>query len=178
MKRVPAYLTVLALLAVTLPASAQKKGNVITIGEVTIVGRVQKPIASVDVSRDPGQALARRAEEAVSLPDRRGRPARSVLNTLDSRPTPRGLSRGSTPASPVILAAVILFSLACAVASARRLFFVIEATPIDPGALATLLRRAPSTGPAAPLVELGAALADTPRADWERNSRRRLARAR
>ncbi len=51
MKRVPAYLTVLALLAVTLPASAQKKGNVITIGEVTIVGRVQKPIASVDVSK-------------------------------------------------------------------------------------------------------------------------------
>ena len=69
----------------------------------------------------------------------------------------------------MILAAVILFSLACAVASARRLFFVIEATPIDPGALATLLRRAPSTGPAAPLVELGAALADTPRADWERD---------
>jgi hypothetical protein len=33
-------------------ASAQeKKGGVITIGEVTIVGRVQKPIASVDVSK-------------------------------------------------------------------------------------------------------------------------------
>jgi hypothetical protein len=33
-------------------AHAQKKGgNVITIGEVTIVGRVQKPIASVDVSK-------------------------------------------------------------------------------------------------------------------------------
>jgi hypothetical protein len=32
--------------------AAQKKGgNVITIGEVTIVGRVQKPIASVDVSK-------------------------------------------------------------------------------------------------------------------------------
>jgi hypothetical protein len=28
-----------------------KKGGVITIGEVTIVGRVQKPIASVDVSK-------------------------------------------------------------------------------------------------------------------------------
>jgi hypothetical protein len=41
-----------ALLAVSAPAHAQKKGgNVITIGEVTIVGRVQKPIASVDVSK-------------------------------------------------------------------------------------------------------------------------------
>ncbi len=29
----------------------EKKGGVITIGEVTIVGRVQKPIASVDVSK-------------------------------------------------------------------------------------------------------------------------------
>ncbi len=33
-------------------ASAQKKGGrVVTISEVTIVGRVQKPIAAVDVSR-------------------------------------------------------------------------------------------------------------------------------
>ena len=32
-------------------ASAQQKGGVITINEVTIVGRVQKPIASVDVSK-------------------------------------------------------------------------------------------------------------------------------
>jgi len=33
-------------------ASAQeKKGGVITINEVTIVGRVQKPVASVDVSK-------------------------------------------------------------------------------------------------------------------------------
>ena len=51
MKKVAAHLTVLALLVTTLPAQAQKKGNVITIGEVTIVGRVQKPIASVDVSK-------------------------------------------------------------------------------------------------------------------------------
>jgi len=35
----------------TEPANAQQKGGVITIGEVTIVGRVQKPIASVDVSK-------------------------------------------------------------------------------------------------------------------------------
>lgn len=40
----------LALLAPA-PASAQKKPRVVTISEVTIVGRVQKPIAAVDVSR-------------------------------------------------------------------------------------------------------------------------------
>ena len=54
MRTVPALVALLgvsALLTVALPASAQKKGNVITIGEVTIVGRVQKPIASVDVSK-------------------------------------------------------------------------------------------------------------------------------
>lgn len=32
-------------------AAAQNKKRVITISEVTIVGRVQKPIAAVDVSR-------------------------------------------------------------------------------------------------------------------------------
>jgi hypothetical protein len=41
-------------LVVTIAASnvsAQGKGRVVTISEVTIVGRVQKPIAAVDVSR-------------------------------------------------------------------------------------------------------------------------------
>jgi hypothetical protein len=38
-------------LAFASSAFAQKKGRVITISEVTIVGRVQKPIAAVDVSR-------------------------------------------------------------------------------------------------------------------------------
>ena len=34
------------------PAAAQpRKGRVVTISEVTIVGRIQKPIAAVDVSR-------------------------------------------------------------------------------------------------------------------------------
>lgn len=44
---------VIALLVVAVPgiASAQKKPRVVTISEVTIVGRVQKPIAAVDVSR-------------------------------------------------------------------------------------------------------------------------------
>ena len=32
-------------------AAAQKKARVVTISEVTIVGRIQKPIAAVDVSR-------------------------------------------------------------------------------------------------------------------------------
>ena len=43
----------LLALAITAPALGQPKkgGRVITISEVTIVGRVQKPIAAVDVSR-------------------------------------------------------------------------------------------------------------------------------
>ena len=45
-------LVLAALLASTSSALAQKKGGrVVTISEVTIVGRVQKPIAAVDVSR-------------------------------------------------------------------------------------------------------------------------------
>jgi hypothetical protein len=38
-------------ITVAAPASAQKKPRIVTISEVTIVGRVQKPIAAVDVSR-------------------------------------------------------------------------------------------------------------------------------
>ncbi len=45
-------LVVSGVLVVTGSALAQqKKSRVITISEVTIVGRVQKPIAAVDVSR-------------------------------------------------------------------------------------------------------------------------------
>ena len=42
-----------AVIALGDDASAQNKGGggVITINEVTIVGRVQKPVASVDVSK-------------------------------------------------------------------------------------------------------------------------------
>ena len=55
-------------------AQEKKSGGVITIGEVTIVGRVQKPIASVDVSKiQPKLTLAElrqpfldRIEEATS----------------------------------------------------------------------------------------------------------------
>jgi len=42
---------VLMLASTAVPAFAQQKGRVVTISEVTIVGRVQKPIAAVDVSR-------------------------------------------------------------------------------------------------------------------------------
>lgn len=43
--------TLLMVVGATAPAFAQQKGRVVTISEVTIVGRVQKPIAAVDVSR-------------------------------------------------------------------------------------------------------------------------------
>jgi hypothetical protein len=41
----------LAVFATSATAAAQNKGRVVTISEVTIVGRIQKPIAAVDVSR-------------------------------------------------------------------------------------------------------------------------------
>ncbi len=41
------------------PTAAQAQGKIVTISEVTIVGRVQKPIAAVDVSRiQPKMTLA------------------------------------------------------------------------------------------------------------------------
>ena len=52
-----AALALLALIATSAAASAQDKGKdtkqrgVITLAEVTITGRIQKPIAAVDVSR-------------------------------------------------------------------------------------------------------------------------------
>jgi hypothetical protein len=63
----------LLVLAISAPAFAQKKSRVVTISEVTIVGRVQKPIAAVDVSRiqprltlgEMRQPFAKRIEEAV-----------------------------------------------------------------------------------------------------------------
>jgi hypothetical protein len=48
---VTAALGLLALVCCASAAHAQKKTRVVTISEVTIVGRVQKPIAAVDVSR-------------------------------------------------------------------------------------------------------------------------------
>ena len=48
-RRVLLCLCVLGSLA--LPKGARAEGRVVTISEVTIVGRVQKPIAAVDVSR-------------------------------------------------------------------------------------------------------------------------------
>ena len=45
------FLSCLLVSSMAGTAAAQKKSRVITISEVTIVGRVQKPIAAVDVSR-------------------------------------------------------------------------------------------------------------------------------
>ena len=69
-------LLALSLMLGVSAASAQqeKKGRVVTISEVTIVGRVQKPIAAVDVSRiQPKLTLAElkkpfldRIEKAIS----------------------------------------------------------------------------------------------------------------
>jgi hypothetical protein len=67
-------LGVVLLLAPRAPAQeAAPPGRVVTISEVTIVGRIQKPIAAVDVSRiQPRLTLAelrqpflQRIEEAV-----------------------------------------------------------------------------------------------------------------
>ena len=57
MRTMAAALTALALVSAGSAASAQEKGKetkqrgVITLAEVTITGRIQKPIAAVDVSR-------------------------------------------------------------------------------------------------------------------------------
>lgn len=59
--------------ASTLSSAQQGKSRVVTISEVTIVGRIQKPIAAVDVSRiQPKLTLAelrqpflQRIEEAI-----------------------------------------------------------------------------------------------------------------
>ena len=50
-KFVLAALGAASVLAVVTPSSAADQKGVITINEVTIVGRVQKPVASVDVSK-------------------------------------------------------------------------------------------------------------------------------
>lgn len=66
----------LVFVMVTVSAStavAEKKSRVVTISEVTIVGRVQKPIAAVDVSRiqpkltlgEMRQPFVKRIEEAI-----------------------------------------------------------------------------------------------------------------
>lgn len=41
----------LVALATASTASAQKKKNVVELNEITITGRVQKPVAAVDISR-------------------------------------------------------------------------------------------------------------------------------
>jgi hypothetical protein len=50
-RTLPTVITLLALSGMTSPVFAEKPERVVTISEVTIVGRVEKPIAAVDVSR-------------------------------------------------------------------------------------------------------------------------------
>jgi len=72
--RVSSFAVAIALVLASSAAWAQAKGRVVTISEVTIVGRVQKPIAAVDVSRiQPKLTLAElrqpfleRIEKAIS----------------------------------------------------------------------------------------------------------------
>jgi hypothetical protein len=74
MKRLTTLASLVLLATLSSSALAQKKGRVVTISEVTIVGRVQKPIAAVDVSRiQPKLTLAElkqpfidRIEKAIS----------------------------------------------------------------------------------------------------------------
>jgi hypothetical protein len=74
MMRTLMLLAVLSMALLAPSALAQKKSRVVTISEVTIVGRVQKPIAAVDVSRiQPKLTLAElrqpfidRIEKAIS----------------------------------------------------------------------------------------------------------------
>lgn len=71
---VPMLVASAMLLSVGLASADSAKGRVVTISEVTIVGRVQKPIAAVDVSRiQPKLTLAElrqpfleRIEKAIS----------------------------------------------------------------------------------------------------------------
>lgn len=74
MKKFWAAVASLVVLGAAGASHAQKKSRVVTISEVTIVGRVQKPIAAVDVSRiQPKLTLAElkqpfldRIEKAIS----------------------------------------------------------------------------------------------------------------
>ena len=66
----------LSLVAVVTNAYAQAKQRLVTLTEITIVGRVQKPIAAVDVSRiqpkltlgNKKQPFVDRIEKAIQQP--------------------------------------------------------------------------------------------------------------
>jgi hypothetical protein len=59
MSRVFQHAAAAALVLAPASALAQQPSRVVTISEITIVGRIQKPIAAVDVSRiQPRLALA------------------------------------------------------------------------------------------------------------------------
>jgi hypothetical protein len=58
-QRAQVFKGIAVLIGLGVPTKAQAEGKVVTISEVTIVGRVQKPIAAVDVARiQPKMTLA------------------------------------------------------------------------------------------------------------------------
>jgi hypothetical protein len=73
-RRISIFAVAAVVLAAATASADGAKGRVVTISEVTIVGRVQKPIAAVDVSRiQPKLTLAElrqpfleRIEKAIS----------------------------------------------------------------------------------------------------------------
>ena len=67
----------------------------------------------------------------------------------------------------MILAVAILFTLTCALGSARRLKYVLEITAVDAGVLASVLRPRSKLRPGF-LQKLQAAFGEIPEADWER----------
>jgi hypothetical protein len=72
----------------------------------------------------------------------------------------------------MIAGLAILVALLCAAASARRLWFVANATWLHPEEALGALRaidRADATGKSSAVDALRAAIADEPRADWERD---------
>ena len=68
----------------------------------------------------------------------------------------------------MIVVVALAFTVACVVASFRRLGYVVEATPFDPARLATSMRGARGALHRRALPSLGALLVAVPGADWER----------
>jgi hypothetical protein len=67
----------------------------------------------------------------------------------------------------MILFIALVFTTGCVAASVRRLFFVIEATPLDPGTLVASLRRRRLELPSSALRELATAFESVEGAAWE-----------
>jgi len=77
----------------------------------------------------------------------------------------------------MIVVLALAFTLACVVGSAFRLWYVVEATPIDPSTLTAGLRRDKSRLPPNAVRLFGEAAAAVPGADWERDVARAFSQA-